>query len=309
MLTARLSCLAAAGFVSWVFALAGCTDDFPFDNPCDPLNAIDAQCGPPPLDAAIEFACPDADVDGEVCVAAPAFEIGTPPRQVELSYLFAISTHEVTRGKWREVMEAEPPDNPDCTGDTCPVTGVNWHEAADFCNRLTIQTLDTAPCYESMTGGSLPPNKCFGYRMATEAEWERVATLAWDEVAAQPHAFARLAPAAGCIDAGDCVLRPVGMKGSAWGVSDLWGNAEEWLHDPWREDRGTTSRCLANPYGGSRGGSGEATERVVRGGDVQTSVAEIHPTARSAAASDEAGPLRGFRWARTIEEKDVNPCQ
>lgn len=308
--------------------VVGCVDDRPFDNPCDPLNhSADGACNPPPPDAGLGPRCPDATVDGELCFAVEALQgYGEAPRRAEFSYAFALGTREVTRGEWQAVLGEEPPPAEGCAGPACPVTDIDWQAAARFCNALTALALDTRAldrealdteafraepfCYvaaadcvgEGCPLRPLPPEGCVGYRMITDAEWSYAATTTW------PGGGARLHESAWLADNSEGRLHPVGQARALGGLFDLFGNAEEWTHDAWRENGGTTRSCLPDPHGGVRGSAGEGTERAVRGGHYLSDPLTFDPFESDAVPADRAGPRRGLRLARTVAGSELVPC-
>lgn len=291
--------------------VAGCADELPFDHPCDPRNPdmeSDAQCNLVD-DAEVLPSCPDGGIDGAICVVPPPeFPLGDREHRVQLSYSYALGRTEVTRATWEEVMGPVLDEDGDCLGDTCPAVGLNWELAATFCNELTSRRLDVeaVPCYAQVEDctdcgwRSLPPDACSGYRMPTEAEWELVARRAWDDY------HERLDDIANFTGTLDVVAA---RAPDPSGLHDMFGNAEEMMHDVAREGFGTSDSCLANPYGNARGGDGPATERMVRGGSAADDPATVGPTRRPFMDPRTPGPMRGLRLARTLEVLPLAVCR
>jgi formylglycine-generating enzyme required for sulfatase activity len=131
-----------------------------------------------------------------------------------------------------------------------PVTGISWDEAAKFCNYLS-QKQGFDPFYiisnDRVTGWN---SGSIGYRLPTEAEWEYVASkyakrrqriFAWGDDYEIPEAnFGNIADKAAEGKAkryiadrsdGHAELAPIGFSEQVKGISDMSGNASEWVHD------------------------------------------------------------------------------
>ncbi len=185
-------------------------------------------------------------------VILPDYAIGRYPVTVGEYRLFVQAGGYHHRGfwtgagwRWREAGGIVEPDlwkEEKWTGDARqPVVGVSWYEAVAYCRWLSAET------------GR-------GYRLPTEAEWEKAAR----------GTDARLYPWGDVFEALRCSTRasglgqtvPVGQHGPAgespYGCREMGGNASEW----------TSSQYWPYPYAGDDGrntAEGDA-ERVIRGG-------------------------------------------
>lgn len=155
--------------------------------------------------------------------------------------------------------------------DSHPVTAVSWFDAVAYCNWLSAAE-GYRPVYS--VGGvtdlaRLPlgwnadadtvvdwDQKARGYRLPTEAEWERAAR----EGGAGDYAGAASADPVGWVyeNAGDGTRPVAGKKANALGLFDLTGNVQEWVWDYY----GSYSKTKVTDPTGPRKG----TERVNRGG-------------------------------------------
>ena len=159
-------------------------------------------------------------------------ESESPQHQVSVPSFF-ISKYPVTQAQWRIVskmpqvklkLELNPSK---FKGDNRPVEQVSWHEAIEFCARLTKNT-----------------NR--QYRLPTEAEWEyacRAGTLT-------PFHFGEtISPELANYDAREAYGDKVTEKyrgettpvehfkiANAWGLCDMHGNVFEWCQDHWHNN-------------------------------------------------------------------------
>jgi formylglycine-generating enzyme required for sulfatase activity len=217
-------------------------------------------------------------------------EGASPAREVTIPYSFAIATTEVTRYQfWRlsqNFWESLPPDNPDL-----PVNKIRWHQAVEFCNRLT--ELDGMPtsqqCYvlADTASGKLwrqKPNalELSGYRLPTDDEWEiacRAGSKTLRHFGDTPdwmsEYLARLEEPSQSVLVGT-------RKPNAFGLFDMLGNVSEWIHtSPGEEDSLVGLKRL-------------------RGGSAWTSADRLVSHARFRGDSGQMSTKVGFRVARTL---------
>jgi formylglycine-generating enzyme required for sulfatase activity len=101
---------------------------------------------------------------GTFTMGSPASEVDRfadegPQTRVTLTRGFYLGRYEVTQGEYLAVIGSNPIY---FTGDTNrPVEQVNWHDATNYCGRLT---------QAERLAGRLPLG--WAYRLPTEAEWE-----------------------------------------------------------------------------------------------------------------------------------------
>ena len=199
-------------------------------------------------------------------------------REVELTKPFAISTTEVTRRQYLEIMGSLPVlDAADVENLDLPVQGVTWTEANRFCTLLSTRE---GPGVE--------------YRLPTEAEWEYACRASMDRPA--PYG------GNGRIDLmgwhkgnSDGRVHPVGKKEqNHFGLYDMHGNVAEWCSDGYI-DRPTRG-FVEDPAGDPR-----SHGRVVKGGSVLHAPLDTRSAWRDPLPPEASKIGVGFRIARTLK--------
>ncbi len=248
-----------------------------------------------------------------------------PQRAVYVS-AFYMDRYEVTKALWDEIYnwaitQEYNFDNPGLGKATShPVQSVNWYDCVKWCNARS-QKEGLGPVYynepglttvyKTGTGTPYPKWDANGYRLPTEAEWERAArggvaghrfpwsfadTIQWSLANyfsywsnAAPHYLYDVNPGSGFNpawqDGGTPYTTPVGsFAANGYGLYDMAGNVWEWCWD-W---------YAGTYYGSSPGidprGPASGLYRVIRGGSWAS-----HPHNSRTAYRYSYGPLDGSR--------------
>jgi formylglycine-generating enzyme required for sulfatase activity len=152
--------------------------------------------------------------------------------EVAISQPFWIGATEVTQKQWFAVMNTQPWVNKEMatSGDSIPVTHINWQDAATFCEKLTER---------ERFAGRLPAGLRF--TLPTEAEWELACRGSATNTSAycfgdavqdlRRHAVVAKSIALAALRRNSNV-EPVGSyKANEFGLYDMHGNVGEWCAD------------------------------------------------------------------------------
>ena len=280
------------------------------------IDCYDRDC-----DAAARCAIPGGQVmvePGGFSMGSPLIEVGRRDdetlHQVLITYDYYIGTHEVTQGQFEAVMGFNPSTWSEC-GPDCPVDGLTWDQAATFTNALS-EAAGLHGCYgcdpweteEEWRNATCPTRfgrlsigisyPCDGFRLPTEAEWERAARagtdtafpnggdLTWEDyepcntILSNDQTVASLGWFCGSNP--DQTMQPVGGKAAnPWGLYDTVGNVSEWTdtpHEPYRD--GTSWNPQTSP----------SDEAVVRGGHTPARLTRSAPRAVSRCPRETSCP-------------------
>jgi len=227
---------------------------------------------------------------GRFVMGSPDHEDGRhddegPQREVNVK-TFYIGKHEITQAQWRAIAVSEKinrdlPLSPSrFRGDKKPVERVSWHEAVEFCVRLSRQT-----------GRS--------YRLPTEAEWEYACRAGMEtpfccgvNISEEVVNYNSNFPygKAPKIE-GRSTTTAVGSLGYAnnYGLFDMLGNVWEWCQDVYRPS------YEGAPADGSAWLGRDNMPRVMRGGSWRAQAIDCGSAARNNSAPHTRDDDIGFR--------------
>ena len=177
---------------------------------------------------------------GSFMMGSDAYSDEQPIHRVNVK-AFRMSKYPITQKQYLAVME----DNPSgFKGDeNCPVDSVSWHQAVEFCQKLSQRTGQTV-------------------RLPSEAEWEYACRAGSTGEYCFGDDESKLGSYAWYDQNSEKKTHPVGKKSSnAWGLHDMHGNVWEWCEDIYHENyQGAPSDGTAWVNGGDR------DQKVLRGG-------------------------------------------
>jgi formylglycine-generating enzyme required for sulfatase activity len=249
-----------------------------------------------------------------VRVEGGAFQMGTAsggnrderPVHTVTVKSFYMGKYEITQREWQEVMGTTVRQQRDMRdrssylfgeGDNYPMYYVNWYEAVEFCNKLSLKE-GLTPAYSGSGDNITCDWNTNGYRLPTEAEWEFAAKGGIKDSSSTKYSGSNSVGAVAWYKGNNKnSAHPVGTKApNSLGIYDMSGNVDEWCWD-WYEYYSNGSQT--DPRGPTDPrGTPSSVGRITRGGGWANSAADVRSAYRGALPPDSRFPFYGFRLVR-----------
>jgi formylglycine-generating enzyme required for sulfatase activity/serine/threonine protein kinase len=232
-----------------------------------------------------------------------------PQHKVVLTSNFFIGVYPVTQQQFHELMEYNPSSVVD--NDLCPVEGVTWYSAVEFCNKMS-EAESIAPYYEikavrRRANNSIESAKVAilggdGFRLPTEAEWEYACRAGSITTWSFGDQVFDVGNYAWYYDNSGMETHPVGQrKPNSWGLFDMHGNVMEWCYD-WYDDT-HYQRCLEEETDPS--GPADGMAKVLRGGAWQFGAEATRCAYRNSSTPEAVVGVIGFRVCRNAGDESM----
>ncbi len=138
-----------------------------------------------------------------------------------------VGESEVTVGLWQQIKGEE---RDDVCGAECPKSNINWLQALEFANQMSMLE-GLSQCYrkEETTGSVQMEQDCTGYRLPTDEEWMTFSSLN----PVMPYADSETTSEVGWVrDNSDVERHPVcELQRNGYQLCDVTGNVWEWCWD------------------------------------------------------------------------------
>jgi formylglycine-generating enzyme required for sulfatase activity len=210
------------------------------------------------------------------------FDNEGPQHDVTLGAFWMAQT-PITQAQWRTVagwprVERDlEPDPSRFKGDQRPVERVNWHDAQEFCQRLSQRTGQR-------------------YGLPSEAQWEYACRAG---TTTPFHFGATLTPGQACFNNAQGPVDVASFPANAWGLHDMHGNVWEWCQDQWHgsyEGAPTDGSAWEDNSLGESQGCCAAGRVAATPGTAARTPASSSSVSASVAFDDVPRLLRGGSW-------------
>jgi formylglycine-generating enzyme required for sulfatase activity len=213
---------------------------------------------------------------------------------------FYMGKYEVSQKEWTAVMGTTITQQRDMANKSWPLKGesdnhpiyyVNWYEAVEYCNKLSLKD-GLAPAYRGSGDTVICDFNATGYRLPTEAEWEYAARGGNKGPTAYEYSGGNSVDGVAWYNGNSGgTTHPVGTKQpNSLGLYDMSGNVWEWCWD-WYGSYSNGNQT--DPAGAS-----SVAYRVFRGGSWFTDAAYVRSAYRAYGTPSARNSSLGFRLVR-----------